>query len=431
MKICVYGLWHLGSVTSACLAGAGFHVVGLDSDSHTITRLKGGDPPVFEPGLEDLIKNGLNGGNLSFTSEKSEALKDTDLLWVTFDTPVNDNDEADVRKVTSEIQSVFRYLKNGSAVLISSQLPAGTTAALADKFQKEFPGKQVDFYYSPENLVLGRAIQAFSKPARVVIGVVHTERREKLSTVMKPFCENILWMSLESAEMTKHALNAYLATCVAFINEIAVLCEKVGADAADVERGLRSDPRIGQKAYLKPGNAFSGGTLGRDVAFLRKLAAEKKLPVALLEGVSASNQNHQMWVRKKLSEWLPVLTGRTIAVLGLTYKPGTDTLRRSAAVELCRWLHSQQVKVVAYDPMVKSLPEELKTCIRLADSPTAAFRAADAVVIATEWEDFKNLKAEEVLSTASRALVLDPNGFLKDNFGTHEKIRYLNVGKPL
>ncbi len=210
MKICTYGLWHLGSVTAACLAKAGFETVGVDDDTSTVRNLSQGIPPLYEPGLEDLLKAQLASGQLSFTTEAAAAVADADILWVTFDTSVDDEDRADINFVKGRVESIFPFLKDGAIVLISSQLPVGTTTELEARFCKNAGGRMVSFAYSPENLRLGRAIDAFNKPARIVIGVRDERVRRALTPVLQRFSENLLWVRVESAEMVKHALNAFL-----------------------------------------------------------------------------------------------------------------------------------------------------------------------------------------------------------------------------
>jgi UDPglucose 6-dehydrogenase len=228
-------------------------------------------------------------------------------------------------------------------------------------------------------------------------------------------------MSVESAEMTKHALNAFLATSVSFINEVATVCESVGADAKEVERGLKSDPRIGSRAYLSAGAAFAGGTLARDVAFLSSLA-----PLELIPAVKRSNDAHLLWTRRKIEELWSTLQNVTVAIWGLTYKPGTDTLRRSAAIELILWLNEIGARAVAFDPVVNVLPEAVEADVRLADSPEDAMTSADVLVIATEWPQFRD--AARTLAAKPDLVVLDPNGFLRDELS--EKVtRYLMVGR--
>ena len=415
MKVCVAGLWHLGTVTAACLASGGHDVTGWDANEATIAALRDGTPPVSEPGLAELLTQ----TKIRFTTDKAEALRDAEVLWVAYDTPVDEDDQADVDFVMQQVESLLPHLRDGALVLISSQLPVGSTRALEQK------AKNVSFGYSPENLRLGKAIEVFTKPDRVVAGVRREEDRQRVAELFAPFTDRIEWMSVESAEMTKHALNAFLATSVSFINEIASICEHVGADAKEVERGLKSEKRIGPSAYLGPGGAFAGGTLARDVVFLSALGREHGVPTNLISGVKASNDAHRGWAERRLRELLGGVKGKRIAVWGLTYKPGTDTLRRSSAVELCRWLVGEGAEVVAHDPAVQSLPADLD--VQLADDAVSAANGANAVVVMTEWPEYRNIAADAVAG----ALVLDANRFLAKNLGDDPRIVYATVGKAV
>ena len=263
MNICVFGLWHLGCTTAACLAKHGFQVVGLDFDKDVVHNLQQGHAPLMEPGLDELIAYGLRQQTLRFSSQPEEALREVDLLWVTFDTPVDENDEADVGFVEQQLHRVLLFIPANTVVLISSQVPVGFTGRLEQEWQSRVPDKPLVLAYSPENLRLGKAIESFSNPERVIVGLRGDKGKEQITRVFSPFCSHIEWMSIESAEMTKHALNAFLAMSVAFTNELARVCERVGAEAKDVERGLRSEPRIGRKAYLSPGAAYAGTTADR------------------------------------------------------------------------------------------------------------------------------------------------------------------------
>jgi UDPglucose 6-dehydrogenase len=243
--------------------------------------------------------------------------------------------------------------------------------------------------------------------------------------LLAPLTDRIEWMSVESAEMTKHAINAFLATSVVFINEIATICEEVGADAKEVECGLKSESRIGPRAYLSPGAAFAGGTLARDIAFLGEVSKKAGRPSPLIASVKTSNDLHKGWTRHKLQTLLGDLRHRTVGVWGLTYKPGTDTLRRSGAVELCRWLHQQGARVVAHDPAVKALPQELQSIIELQGSPAAAASNVDALVVATEWPVYREVD----LDIRGTLTVVDANRFLRDKFEGHAAVRYVTIGK--
>jgi UDPglucose 6-dehydrogenase len=270
----------------------------------------------------------------------------------------------------------------------------------------------------------------FRKPERIVVGTEDPEDRETLRQLLEPFCRNLVWMSNESAEMTKHALNSFLANSIAFANEIGALCEETGADAKDVERGLKTDERIGPRAYLKAGAPYAGGTLARDVLFLIAKAKQAGRPAPLLESIRHSNDLHKNWSRRKLESVLGPMEGKTVGVLGLTYKPGTDTLRRSAAIELCRWLLERNVKVNAFDPAVQQLPEDLNMCVKLCHSAGGALSGCDAAVIATEWPQFRELPAQDLVSQMKTPVVLDANRFLEKTLGANPAIVYIAVGMP-
>jgi UDPglucose 6-dehydrogenase len=236
-------------------------------------------------------------------------------------------------------------------------------------------------------------------------------------------------MSVESAEMTKHAINTFLATSVAFINELATLCELTGADAKEVERGLKTEQRIGPRAYLAPGGAVAGGTLMRDVMFLRGLGTRLHRATPLFDGIIASNSVHREWAQRRLGLQLGSVSGATVAVWGLTYKPGTDTLRRSGAVELCRWLQDQQADVRVHDPAVRELPADLAGVIR-ADDPIDAATGADALVVATEWPDYRRVSADALHLAMPRGVILDANRFLAPTLGADPRFHLISVGQP-
>ena len=235
--------------------------------------------------------------------------------------------------------------------------------------------------------------------------------------------------------MTKHALNGFLATSVAFINEIAAICESVGADAEEVSRGLKSERRIGPHAYLGPGDAFAGGTLARDIGFLRGLAKHEGLPAHVFAGVADGNAAHKQWTRRKLLELLgepgpeqDALRGRRVAIWGLTYKPGTDTLRRSSAIELCRWLVGVGAIVRAHDPAVRALPSDLAMKMELCASPLEAAFEADALVVCTPWSDYLEVEPDDVLAALGRAQIIDPAGALRGVLSHRPDLHYVRVG---
>ncbi len=427
MKVCVVGLWHLGTVTAACLASAGHDVVGFDSDPGTITNLSSARAPLFEPGLDDLLDAGLRAGHLRFTTDPADALRDAEIVWIAFDTPVDADDRADVDFVRRSVEALFPHIREGALVVISSQVPVGTTRQLEEAAK----ARRISFAYSPENLRLGKAIDVFTHPDRVVAGVRSDADRQRIAHLLAPFTDRVEWMSVESAEMTKHALNAFLALSVTFINEIAAICERVGADAKEVERGLKSEKRIGPGAYLGPGGAFAGGTLARDIVFLSELGKKLELPTHVIASVKASNDAHRSWARRRLRDLLGDLRGRHIAVWGLTYKPGTDTLRRSSAIELVESLAAEGAVVAAHDPAVRSLPDSLAGSVRLHADATEAAKDADALVVMTEWPLYKEIDGATVAQSLRGKLILDANRFLAQQFAGVSDLRYITVGKAV
>jgi UDPglucose 6-dehydrogenase len=428
MRVVVYGLWHLGCVTASGLADTGgHHVVALDPDESLVDQIRRGEPPVQEPGLTELIARTHASGRLTFTSDANAALDGADVLWVTFDTPVDEQDRADVAFVRERLEWIKNAIRPGTLVLISSQVPVGFTRTLAD----DWAGRDLRFGYSPENVRIGRALESFRKPDRIVVGLSHPQRdRELVERLLAPLGPPpVEWMSIESAEMTKHALNAFLGVSIAFVNELARLCEAVGADAKEVERGLRSESRIGRRAYLAPGAAFAGGTLARDLRFLVGAGMQREVETPLLQGVLASNDRHLAWTRGKIEELLRDVKDPVVAVLGLAYMPGTNRLARSAGAELSRWLHGRGVRVRAFDPAFERLPAELAGVVDLCGTASDVLRGADVTVIATDWPAFRQLSADEVVAAMRRPRVVDPNWFLADTLDGDPRLTYLPTGR--
>jgi len=421
MNLCILGLWHLGSVTAACCAKH-FHVTGLDFDAANVNRLNAGQAPLLEPGLNELIAAGLAAKTLAFTADPKIACASADVLWLTYDTPVNENDESDAEYVLGQLRRALPHLPAGALVLISAQLPVGTCARL----EREFP--QFHFAYSPENLRLGKAINAFEKAERAIVGIRNDAKKAQLEELFKPFAAQTIFMRTESAEMVKHALNAFLALSITFINEVARLCEHTGADAKEVSVGLKSEARIGPKAYLGPGGPFAGGTLARDVVTLSQLAAAHGEPISVIPAIKQSNDLHRGWAFRRLQAHLGPLPGRKIAVLGLTYTPDTDTLRRSAAVELCQQLLAAGAVVSAFDPAVKQLPPELHR-VSLAPDLATALSAAEAAAVCTEWPQFRQADWLHLVSAMRQPVFVDANRFLESALKNLPGVEHLSVGR--
>lgn len=426
MKVAVVGLWHLGSVTAGCLASLGFDVTAIDEEQDLIENFRRGKLPVDEPGLADMISKDVAAGSIAFSTDVKD-VSTAEVVWITYDTPVDDNDNADTGFVVSKIESLFPYLREGAVVLVSSQLPVGSTRQLQQSFNSQYASKHVWFACSPENLRLGNAINVFMNPDRIVAGVDSAEGKAVLERLFSKITSKVVWMSVPSAEMTKHAINAFLANSIVFINEISQICERVGADAGEVEKGLKSEERIGPKAYLKAGNAFAGGTLARDVTYLIQQREKFGLNTSFFNAIFDANTQHRKWMRLAISQMFPSLKGVRIAVLGLTYKPGTNTLRRSQAVEFCKWASAEGVRILAHDPSLKESQKELEGICTLVQTPGEALTGAQAIVIATSWPEFLSINFDDYVTTP--VAVIDSNGFLESKFSKSEKYRYIKIGK--
>lgn len=414
MRVCVVGLGHLGTVTAACISADGHKVVGLDADEGVVARLRSGEPPVVEPGLPEL----LAAHPPTFTTDPAAAVAGADVVWLADDTPIDENDAADVGWVLERARVALEATADGVLVVVSSQLPTGTVRML----EAEYP--KLRFVCIPENVRLGHAVATFCEPERVIVGTRDPEARDIVAELLGPVRDGIIWMSIESAEVAKHALNAFLATSVAFANELAGICEVTGADMREVEAALRSDSRVGERAYVAPGPPFGGGTLARDVEYLRALGRAKAQPTSLLDGVVRANEAHRGWLRRHLEAADP----RVTAVWGIAYKPGTESTRRSEAVNLCVWLVERGVEVRVHDPLVRAVPEDLAGAVDAVGDPVEAVRGADTLVVAVAWPEYADVSADAVAAAMSRAVVLDPSGMTAKTLGRHPEVVYATVG---
>lgn len=424
LKITVLGLWHLGCVTAACCSRF-FEVTGLDFDRENVEQLNHGKVPLMEPGLEVLVQKGLSAGRLHFTVDAERACEKVNVLWVAYDTPIRENDEADSAFVLNQVRRCIPLLPQGSVVILSSQMPVGTCRQL----EQEFSDRPVFFAYVPENLRLGNALDTFQNQDRIVVGVRNESVRPLLERLFSPFSRKILWASPESAEMMKHSINAFLALSIAYMNEIGQICELVGADAKEVEQGLKTEKRIGPYAYLSSGGPFAGGTLAREVKYLTRFSDQLEDRLILIPSIKESNDRHKQWACYRLRAHYQDLEGLQVALLGLTYKPHTDTLRGSYAVELSHHLAKEKCILRAYDPAIKRLPADLSH-MALSQDLSSALSGADAAIVCTNWPEFHQAEWDELLGRMHQNVFLDANRFLASVLSGRKGIQYFSVGCP-
>ena len=430
-RVCTVGLWHLGSVVSACLAELGHQVTGVDPDAGRIERLGRGIPPLFEPGLEELLKTHVASRRLAFTTDLAQGVRDADAVLLTFDTPVDANDELDLSPVTETINAVAPLLRPNALLIIQSQIPVGTCAALQAAIQQRNPRWTPGLACVPENLRLGQAISRLLAPAMLVIGADDAATLERADQLLaKVDTRHRMKVNLKTAEMTKHALNAFFATCVSFANELGVLCDEIGADGFRIAEAMRLDERIGPKALVFPGAAFGGGTLARDVKVLQGLGRAHGGSTPLIDAILTVNERQKQLVQSRLTRLFGTLKGLEIGVLGLTYKAGTSTLRRSPALELINSLMDEGARLRAYDP--KADREELGSVrFRVCCSPQEAAEGVDALIIATEWPEFKALDFAALRSRVRRPLILDTKNLLEPAAMKRAGFQYLGIGRGI
>lgn len=429
MKIAVLGLWHQGIVGAACLAEMGHTVAGADPNIERIARLAGGRAPLFEPGLDELLGKGIATGRLSFTTSYADAVRRAPFVFIMFDTPVNERDESDLSGIFACVEAIAPVLERGATLLVTAQVPVGTCDELAAIVAEKAPGRDIAIAYMPENLRLGQAIERFNAPALPVIGTDDAAAFDRLLTILGPLAPNWQLVSLRTGEMIKHALNAFLAMSICFANELGNICDAVGADGKRVGEILRLEPRVGTKAMLLPGLGFSGGTLARDMQTLRGFGDEHGLDTPLLDGAWAANAEQNRLVLRKLAHVLPTLHDARIAVLGLTYKADTSTLRRSAALEVIGDLVAAGAVVSAHDPRADR--EELKSYdgFQFHEDPLDAVSGAAALILMTPWGDYRALDFSEVRRRMNGRYVLDTAGLWNADAVTATGLTYDEIGR--
>jgi UDPglucose 6-dehydrogenase len=407
MKICVYGLYHLGTVISSCLSKKNFHIIGLDHNKKIIKNLKQGIAPLYEPKLNNLIKKGIKNRKLFFTNNISLALSNIKVLWVSFDTPII-NGKPNDKFIEKKIKKILPHLKKNTIILISSQISIGFIKKFKNYCCRFFSKKNIFFAYCPENLRLGNAIKIFLKPDRVVLGVDSLHSKKILKKLFLSITNKIEWMTIESAEMTKHAINSFLATSIIFINEVTRICKKIGADISEIERGLKTDSRIGPKAYLSAGGPLTGETLLRDVNYLKTKSKKYNLSIPLLSSIITSNEKYKKEMYNYIKKKFKNLSGIKFAFWGIAYKAGTSEIKGSLNLEICNWLLNQGAKVNLYDPFVKLLPTKIKNKVKYCHSALNAILDTNNLILGYSCAEFTKTINNMPSKKRKKLTLIDP-----------------------
>jgi UDPglucose 6-dehydrogenase len=418
MKISVIGTGYVGLVSGACFAQMGNTVTCVDIDENKIESLKKGIIPIYEPGLEKMVLENHEKGTLHFTTDIADAIAHTDISFIAVGTPMGEDGSADLKYVLAVAKSIGAYMEHYMVIVDKSTVPVGTADKVKETIQTELDARGVDIPFdvvsNPEFLKEGAAIQDFMHPDRVVIGADSEKAMKIMHDLYAPFMkthDRFIGMDIKSAEMTKYAANAMLATKISFMNEISNICERVGADVNKVRNGIGSDSRIGY-SFIYPGCGYGGSCFPKDVQALAKIAKDHGYTPRILDAVEAVNYTQKKVISNKvIKRFGEDLSGRTFAVWGLAFKPETDDMREASSITIINELTSRGAKVVAYDPKARHEAESFylkdNKNISYADSKYDALNNADAVILITEWQEFRSPDFDEIKRRLKSAVFFD------------------------
>lgn len=415
MKIAVVGTGYVGLVTGTCLAEVGTNVTCVDIDKKKIEGLKSGVMPIYEPGLEPMVTRNYKKGKLHFSTDITSAIKDADVAFIAVGTPPGEDGSADLQYVLKVASQIGANMNSYGVVVTKSTVPVGTAEKVRAAVQEQLDARGVDVDFdissNPEFLKEGAAIDDFMKPDRIVVGVDTAKAEETMGKLYKPFIMNghpLIFMDIPSAEMTKYAANSMLATRISFMNDIANLCEIMGADVNAVRKGIGSDPRIGSR-FIYAGIGYGGSCFPKDVKALIETGKQNNYRMRILEAVEDVNESQKSVLFNKLTSSLGTdLSGKTFAMWGLSFKPNTDDMREAPSLVLIDKINAAGGKVVAYDPV--AMPETkhmIGDIITYVDEPYQALDGADALLLVTEWSEFKLLDFDEVTKRLKNKLIFD------------------------
>ena len=436
MKIAMVGSGYVGLVSGACFADFGHDVVCIDKDPAKIDSLQAGIMPIFEPGLAELVTSNARSGRLSFTTDLAAGIAGAAAIFIAVGTPSRRGDgHADLSYVYAVAEEVGQALKNDAVVVTKSTVPVGTGDEVERILSEAAPGVKFAVASNPEFLREGAAIADFKHPDRIVIGTEDEWARSIMREVYRPLFLNkspILFTSRRTSELIKYAANAFLAVKITFINEMADLCEKVGADVQDVSRGIGMDGRIGAK-FLHAGPGYGGSCFPKDTLALLKTAEDYEAPTRIVEAVVAVNDSRKRAMGRKVIEALggpDAARGKKVAMLGLTFKPNTDDMRDSPSIAIALALADAGVEIAAYDPEGMELAKPLMPEVTMAANTYAAIEGSDAVVIVTEWDAFRALDFERIKRIAKAPVLVDLRNVYDPAEVRAKGFAYSSVGRP-
>ncbi|MBD8688162.1 MULTISPECIES: UDP-glucose dehydrogenase family protein [unclassified Rhizobium] len=434
MKITMIGAGYVGLVSGVCFADFGHDVICLDRDESKVEALRNGKIPIFEPGLEQLVAENVAAGRLSFSTDLAASVSGADVVFIAVGTPSRRGDgHADLSYVYAAARDIAQNVNGFTVIVTKSTVPVGTGDEVERIVKETNPNADVAVVSNPEFLREGAAIEDFKRPDRIVVGMNDERARPVMTEVYRPLYLNqspLLFTTRRTSELIKYAGNAFLAMKITFINEMADLCEKVGANVQEVARGIGIDGRIGSK-FLNAGPGYGGSCFPKDTLALVKTAQDNDSPVRLIETTVAINDNRKRAMgRKIIAAAGGDVRDKTIAILGLTFKPNTDDMRDSPAITIIQTLTDAGAKVVGYDPEGMENARSMMNDISYASSPYAAAEGADALVIVTEWNQFRALDFDRLKTIMNQPVLVDLRNIYRSDEVTKHGFTYSSIGRP-
>jgi len=433
MRIAMVGSGYVGLVSGACFADFGHQVICVDKDENKIAALSQGEMPIYEPGLDALVAANVSAGRITFTTDLAAAVRGADAVFIAVGTPSRRGDgHADLSYVYAAAGEIAAFLNQFTVVVTKSTVPVGTGDEVERIIRDARPDADFAVVSNPEFLREGAAIRDFKHPDRIVVGTEDQRARDVMAAIYRPLYLNaapILYTSRRTAELIKYAANAFLATKITFINEVADLCEKVGADVQEVARGIGLDNRIGSK-FLHAGPGFGGSCFPKDAQALIKTGQDHASPLRIVETVLAVNDVRKRAMARKVTAVLGGnLRGKTVALLGLTFKPNTDDMRDAPSIALVTALQDLGAKIQAYDPVGMAQARTVLDNVHYCDDPYSCAQDADALVIVTEWEQFRALDLARLKATMRQAVIIDLRNVYRSEDVTAHGFVYDSVGR--
>ncbi len=431
MKIAVMGTGYVGLVAGACLSDSGNHVVCIDVDKDKVSRLQKGEIPIYEPGLEELVTRNYKAKRLSFTTEAVQTIRDSEVVFIAVGTPSGEDGSLDLKYVMGAVKTIRDTITKETVIVLKSTVPVGT----AQKVRAAMEGAKAPFdvVSNPEFLKEGTAVTDFLKPERVVIGCKTETAKRIMGDLYAPYIRSgnpIFFMDNESAELSKYAANAFLAMKISFINELALLAEKVGANIQEVRKSLVTDSRIGGK-FLYPGCGYGGSCFPKDVQAIAQLGKDNGLDFALFQAVHDVNERQKEVLFQKINRYFGDVKGKTIVVWGLAFKPETDDMREAPAVKLIEGLLDGGATVRAYDPVaMHEAKKHFEGKIELGDDPYEITKGADALAICTEWNEFRSPDFKTLRKNLKSSVIFDGRNLYSRESIEREGMKYFCIGRP-